>query len=587
MEKSEIIELLSTKSENENLEFKELKNTVSIMGNKGKQRNCLLAYIVAIANEGGGKLILGVRNAINSKTNIRDIVGTSAIPDIQQAKSAIYDYLKCRIDIKEYIIDKKRIVIINIPSRPVGIVYEFYGIPLMRIGERLEKMDQKTFVSILMEGSPDFSSEICRDITTKDLDKNALKLLKKLWVQKSQNQEYLKYSTDKILQKLLLSNQKGLTNACVLLLGKEDVISSLLPQSEIILENRIEPKKIDFDFKKIWRKPFLLAVDEVWDVINARNTRTPFKQGFIETDIWSYDKNSIREALLNAFAHREYRNKVEPIFIKLSPKEFTIKSPGGFLPGVNPQNALYVEGKWRNRLLMEVLHEIGFVERSGVGLDRVFETSIKSGKGSPLLEETTDDFVKLTLPAIIQDIGFVSYLEKLSSEKNIMFNEIDDLVEIENIRSTGKYKEKPKAEKFLKMGIIERIGIGSGTRYVLSKKFYEHIGKKAEYTRRKGLNRESRLELLRNYFNDNQTGQMADLRELFDYNLDRKQIQKLLNILRYEGLIYFDPTPSPQKGYWKISKEGGKLGASWGQAVISCQSNTIPTIKAYGICSIR
>ncbi|MFW5720610.1 MAG: RNA-binding domain-containing protein [Candidatus Dojkabacteria bacterium] len=551
--KEKLTELLRCKSENEHLEFKEMKNEISITGGDKKQRKSLLGYVVALANEGGGKIILGVADKVPAGEKIRRVVGTQALRNSEEAKRLIFNTINLRIDIEEVDIEGKRVVVITVPSRPAGVALRFFGVPLMRIGESLEEMDDQTLRSIIMETASDYSSEVVEGITLDDLDLEAISKLKKLWAEKSGATEYLTYTSEKLLSKLLLVRGKQVTVAGVLLLGKSEIIGQYLPQSEFIFEWRTQPGKIDFDFKKVWRKPFLTIFEDIWEVIHARNVRTPFKQGFIESDIWAYDRNSVREAILNAFAHREYRNRVEPVFIKLSPEKCMVKSPGGFLPGVSAENALFVEGRWRNRLLMEVLHEIGLVERSGVGLDRIFMTSISSGKGAPQLEETSDGFVQLELPAPVKDIAFVSYLEKVSAEKQIVFNEIEDLIEVEHIRETGKYLDKKRLERFLTSTIVEKTGKGTGTKYFLSRKYYEQAGKKGEYTRKKGLHNDTRLELLRSFFHDNAFGTMDDLRDVFDGTLDRKQIQYLLKQLKEKGEVYFDPSPSKQKGVWRIT----------------------------------
>ena len=53
--------------------------------------------------------------------------------------------------------DGNRVVVIDVPSRPVGIVYTFEDVPLMRVGEDLLPMDQRTLLAILQEHEPDFS----------------------------------------------------------------------------------------------------------------------------------------------------------------------------------------------------------------------------------------------------------------------------------------------------------------------------------------------------------------------------------------------------------------------------------------------
>lgn len=255
--------------------------------------------------------------------------------------------------------------------------------------------------------------------------------------------------------------------------------------------------------------------------------------------------------MLNAFAHREYKNRTEPVFIKLSPDNFSIKSPGGFLPGVTPENILFVEGKWRNRLLMETLERIGLVERAGIGLDRIFKNNIANGKGFPDFRDSDSDYVVLNIPSKIQDINFVGYLQKISSEKQITFEEIDDIIFMENIRTFGNSSNKEKISKFIKLGLIEKIGAGKGIRYILPKDYYGFIDKKEEYTRRKWINKNIQKELLLQYFKDHNKGRMTDFLSLFEDRLTRRQIQRLLDSLKSEGYIYFDGKPRSIYSFWK------------------------------------
>ena len=552
MDKKELIDILKRKSEDENLEFKEAKESFSILGNSGNQRKSLLGYVVAIGNEGGGHLILGVKNKINPKTGSRDIVGSRALENIEDTKSQIFRKINLRIQIKEFLMDGGRVVVITIPNHPIGQPLKFHGQYLMRVGDELQDMDPNTLKNILNEQLGDFSKEFCDDATLNDLDGEAIDNLRKKWAEKTKNESYLNFSNKIILEKLLLLQHKAITNAAILLLGSEETVSKYIPNSEYILEWRSDTNKIEFDFRKAWRAAFLNIYNGIWDAVNSRNTRVPFRQGFFEKDIWSFDEYSIREAVLNAFAHREYKNRTEPVFLKLSPERFSIKSPGGFLPGVTPENILFVEGKWRNRFLMETLERIGLVERAGVGLDRIFKNNIMDGKGIPDFNESEPDYVVLNIPSKVQDINFVEYLQKISSEKQITLDEIGDIIFMENIRTEGKSNNKEKISKFIKLDLIEKVGSGRGVRYILSKEYYGFINKKEEYTRRKWIDKNIQKELLLQYFKDHKKGKISDFVKLFDNKLNRLQIQKLLSELRSSGLVFFDGKPRSQSSYWKL-----------------------------------
>jgi len=560
MDKIELDKLLSSDRENEHLEFKEMSGQISILGKdesrgSGAQMKSLYGYCVAIGNEGGGKIIFGVKDKINLKTGKRDIVGTNALPNIQKAKEQIYGVLGRRIDVEEVPTEKGKVQIVMVPSHPLGEPFNFYGLYLMRNGEHLEKMDTGTLAKIINENSPDFSALINKDATRNDLDEKAIEILKQKWIEKSENKELEKCGQYEILEKLMLISGEKITNACLLLVGKEDSLARLIPNSEVFLEWRLDDNKAEYDLRKIIRKAYIIAEEEIWDFVESRNSRVPFKQGFFEMDIWSYDRQTIREAVLNAFAHREYKNRTEPIYVRVSPEKVTVKSAGGFVSGVTVENIFDVEGKWRNYLLMDALGKIGLVERAGFGLDRIYKTTILQGKGAPDFKGTSNEYVTLNIPAKVKDINFVYFLQKIEKEKQLAIDATKDFIELEKIRENGKTSDKERLKFFIEHGIIEKIGKGKGTKYVLAKKFYEFIDNRGEYTRKKWLSKEQQKEVLMNYFRQHKQGRMADFVGLFENRLNNNQIFILLNGLREEELIYFDGKRRSNKGIWKIHKE--------------------------------
>ena len=87
-------------------------------------------------------------------------------------------------------------------------------------------------------------------------------------------------------------------------------------------------------------------------------------------------------------------------------------------------------------------------------------------------------------------------------------------------------------------GIIESVGRGTGTRYLLSSRYYAMVGKSGEYTRRRGLDRETNKELLLKHITDN-AEQGSAFRELWQVlpSLSREGVRSLLRELRSEGRI--------------------------------------------------
>jgi len=92
----------------------------------------------------------------------------------------------------------------------------------------------------------------------------------------------------------------------LVLFGKKGKVDQLLPGSEVIFEWRQAAEKTPHDFRVNWREPFFKIYDEVWKTINARNLRMPFQKGLFQHEVYSFNEKTIREALLNAVAHRNY-----------------------------------------------------------------------------------------------------------------------------------------------------------------------------------------------------------------------------------------------------------------------------------------
>ncbi len=118
---------LTIPKENEHLEFKEAKAQYD--------KNKLFKYCIAIANEGGGYLILGVSDVIPRK-----VVGTKAFQQVGDIKSEILSKLQFRVDVHEIEHPDGRVLIFEIPSRPVGRPVHLDGTYLMRSGEELVPM---------------------------------------------------------------------------------------------------------------------------------------------------------------------------------------------------------------------------------------------------------------------------------------------------------------------------------------------------------------------------------------------------------------------------------------------------------------
>jgi len=261
----------------------------------------------------------------------------------------------------------------------------------------------------------------------------------------------------------------------------------------------------------------------------------------------AFDEKACREAVNNAVAHRDYSIVGRSIIIHASPKSFTVISPGGFLNEITPENVLSAAPRWRNRLIAEAFERTKLVERSGQGIDNIFETSIRQGKGLPDFEGTDRSTVQINMPAKIKDAEFVKFLEKVSNEHQITFS-FNEIYELEKLRERKVLSVLQHKEKFLKLGVVEKIGRTSGAKYILSHRYYSYQEKPGVYTRIKGFNRESKKELILEHIRREGKGRREDFLDAFP-ELKPKDITNLLHELKREGEIKREG--SDRSGYWK------------------------------------
>jgi len=526
--------------ENEVLEFKEAKSNFD-----SRERS---DYCAAIANAGGGRLLLGVNNK-------GGIVGTSVYRGtLNKVPYDVYQRVSITILTEDVPHPKGRVVVFDISPRPVGRRVKsdgHYRYPI-RNGESIVEMDDGDTKVILNEVQPDFSSGIIESFVIGDIDERAVGDFKKRMAEKTGNHALVNSSTTQILQDAELMRGGKFTLACLILLGKKEKIAELLPQAEIIYEWRSTPEQIHHDFRASWRAPYFLVYDEIWQTIHARNLRTPYQEGFIQQEVLAFDEKSCREAVNNAVAHRDYSIGGRSTFIYASPQSFAVVSPGGFPEHITPENILKAAPHWRNRLIAEAFERTKLVEKSGQGMDVIFDATIRHGKGLPDFKGTDAHTVRINIPAKVKDSEFVRFLEKIVNEKQISFS-FDEIYELEMLREEEVVSNLQHKEKFLKLGIVEKIGKTSGTKYILSHRYYSYEEKPGIYTRIKGVDREHKKQLILEHIKREGHGKMHEFVDIFP-GLKPSDITNFLQELKREELIFVEGKTN--NAVWKLVNKG-------------------------------
>ena len=464
-----LYELSLLKESEDHIEFKEAKRNFNFDGGKHtdpkERRHCILGYVAALANELGGRLVFGMKDS-----RPHEVVGTTfAIGEIGALEDAIYERMRIRVRIDEVfepsedVEDRMRVLVFNVPSRPVGKMMKYEGVPLMRTGESLREMSDDEMFKILSEQEPDFSAKICESLTMEDLEPRAIEIMKQKYAEKNENPGFESISDEQALGDLDLLVEGKLNYAALVLLGKSKAIRKYLPQNNVVIEYRNDPASIQYDDRIEIQQPLFLAVDEIWAYINQPrlNPQVHISENAYIFDIKLFNKETIREAVLNAIAHRSMIVQND-VVIKQSPSELTITNAGGFPIGVDKSNVLTVNSTPRSKRLAEVLQKTGLVEKSGQGVDKMFTNCIMEAKPLPDFSATDNYQVSLTFRTEIRDVPFLVYIRQVQAKRPQHHKlNVFQLMAIYNVCfGDGLEVKDTIIDQLLKDGILLRSKIG-------------------------------------------------------------------------------------------------------------------------------
>lgn len=524
-----IKKLQGLKESEDKVEFKEARKDFPWNGGNHTEqkarRKCFLGYIVALANEGGGYLVLGMADKLP-----HTVVGSNfADGKLGELEDAVYEKLGFRVHIDELFDNEGlRVVVTTIPSRPIGRTLKFEGVPLMRTGDSLRNMTDEEVFKILSEQEPDFSAKICSGLQLSDIDKTAITILKERYAKKQNNPSFLKLSTAQILTDLHLMQEEGLTNAALILVGNEKVLKKYLPNAQVNIEYRQTHSQTHFDKREVFLKPLFISIDEIWKYLNTRNRDHKISEGPYKFDLPYFNEEVIREAVLNAIAHRDYIITSETV-IKQYPDSVTILNAGGFPKGVTKENLISVNSVPRSRLLTEILEKTGLVERSGQGVDKIFRITLSEGKPEPDYSKTGILQVELQINGEIEDKAFAAFIssEQEKRDENNMLGTYE-IIGLHNIKE-GKSDavDSSVLESLEKEGTIKRVGGGASTKYVLSDEYFVLRNKAGEI----GGFRTIDLERILYVSHRKQKVKMGDFIENFKEDLNRDQVRYLIEKL--------------------------------------------------------
>ncbi|WP_211192401.1 helix-turn-helix domain-containing protein [Actinoplanes sp. TBRC 11911] len=105
------------------------------------------------------------------------------------------------------------------------------------------------------------------------------------------------------------------------------------------------------------------------------------------TELWSIPPVAVREAVINAIAHADYRQRGAPIRVAIFDDRMEVENPGLLPFGLTVEDVQRGVSKLRNRVIGRVFHSLGLIEQWGSGIQRMTSACREAGLAAPILEE--------------------------------------------------------------------------------------------------------------------------------------------------------------------------------------------------------
>ncbi len=358
----ELTRWMNTPHEGEHLEFKEAKNQYDLTK--------LFRYCVALANEGGGKLILGVTD-----TPPRKVVGSSAFPNLGEIQSRILDKVRFRVSVEEFQHPDGRVVIFHIPSRPAGTAYSLEGTYLMRSGEDTVAMTEDQLRAIFDEGKPGWLLELARE------GLSPAEVVQLLDTQSYFDLLKLPYpaTRDAVLDRLeherLLRNTHqglGVTNLGAVLFAKRlDEFNGVARKASRVIvydgKGKLRTKR-----EQTSNKGYAVAFDGLVQFIESQTPANEVIEQALRRETRMYPSIAIRELVANALIHQDFTLSGVSVMVEIYDDRIEVSNPGQ--PSVQPERFID-EYRSRNEQLADLMRRIGICEEKGSGIDKIVDAA--------------------------------------------------------------------------------------------------------------------------------------------------------------------------------------------------------------------
>lgn len=356
---------LTTPAETEHLEFKEAKQQYDTTK--------LLRYCVALANEGGGHLVLGV-----SDQPPRQVVGSqafSALADLNDIKSRILDKLHIRVDAVSLDHPDGRVLVFAVPSRPMGQPLAFDGAYLMRVGEDLVPMTPDQLKRIFAEGEQEWCLKAAMtdcdgDKVVQLLDTQSYFDLLNLPYPATREAVLERFSGERLIERT--GECWTITNLGALLFAKKlDQFEKLARKApRVIVYEGTNKLKTKTDKPGV--KGYAVGFQGFVEYINGLVPSNEIIEQALRREVKMFPEIAVRELVANALIHQDLTVSGASVMVELCDDRMEISNPGK--PFISPDRFID-EYQSRNERIADLMRRLGICEEKGSGVDKVIQAA--------------------------------------------------------------------------------------------------------------------------------------------------------------------------------------------------------------------
>ena len=344
--------------ETQRLEFKEARNQF--------EYSRLREYCVALANEGGGHLLLGITD-----TPPRSVVGTQAFRDPISTAERLYDALGFRVEVHEVNHPQGRVVVFEIPSRPHGTAYHLDGRYLMRSGSALVPMSEDRLRKVFAEGKKHwlderFASGLSAEEAVSRLDIGRYFELLKLPQPYSMSPILKRLEGDRII--LRDGATYSITNLGQILFARNLARFEDIGRKAARVISYEGTGKISTLRDHIVTRGYAASFEHIIELVELQTPVREVIERALRREERAYPSVAVRELIANALIHQDLHTYGASVMIELYADRIEISNPGQ--PDI--QFDRFIDGyQCRNEPMADLMRRFAICEGKGSGIDKV------------------------------------------------------------------------------------------------------------------------------------------------------------------------------------------------------------------------